>query len=196
MSTAAATLLDLFDEVVASDGAREAFVQRTAEGSARITFAELAARSVALARWLVDERGVHFAIAVPDDVVVAATPGHLDQVFDNLINNALEVAPAGSALDIRATRDGDRVIVRFGDAGPGMTEEQRARAFDRFWRAPDARRGAGSGLGLAIINQLVVIDGGMVELGVSPLGGLEVVLRLRSAHAPSASKTRGGVEWV
>ena len=58
MSTAAATLLDLFDEVVASDGAREAFVQRTAEGTDRITFAELAARSVALARWLADERGV------------------------------------------------------------------------------------------------------------------------------------------
>jgi len=145
---------------------------------------------------LSDERGVRFAIAVPPDVKVAATPGHLDQVFDNLINNALEVAPAGSALDIRAVADGDRIIVRFGDAGPGMTEEQRARAFDRFWRAPNARRGAGSGLGLAIINQLVLIDGGMVELGVSPLGGLEVVLRLRSANVSLSTRTRNGMEWI
>lgn len=73
MSTAAATLLDLFDEVVASDGAREAFVQRTAEGTDRITFAELAARSVALARWLIDERGVRRG-----DVVGIMLPSGID----------------------------------------------------------------------------------------------------------------------
>ena len=146
-----------------------------------IVLADLLAECVGAWGPLVASKDVRIELDVPAELVVAATPGNLDQVFDNLINNALEVAPRESALDIRATREGDAIMVRFGDAGPGMSEEQRARAFDRFWRAPNARRGGGSGLGLAIIRQLVVIDGGDVELGVSPLGGLEVVLRLRAA---------------
>ncbi|MFZ4515738.1 MAG: ATP-binding protein [Acidimicrobiia bacterium] len=129
---------------------------------------------------LLDERGVNMAIIVGTEHVLA-TPGHLDQVFDNLINNALEVTPAGRGIEIRATRAGERVVVAFGDGGPGMLPEQRARAFDRFWRAPDARRGAGSGLGLAIVAQLVQLDGGHVELGESHLGGLEVRITLPSA---------------
>ena len=73
MSTGPTTLIDLLDEVVASDGSREAFVQRTAEGTQRITFAELAARSAALAQWLVDDRGVR-----PGDVVGIKLPSGID----------------------------------------------------------------------------------------------------------------------
>jgi acyl-CoA synthetase (AMP-forming)/AMP-acid ligase II len=73
MSTGPTTLIDLLDEVVASDGTREAFVQRTAEGTQRITFAELAARSAALAQWLVDDRGVR-----PGDVVGIKLPSGID----------------------------------------------------------------------------------------------------------------------
>jgi signal transduction histidine kinase len=59
--------------------------------------------------------------------------------------------------------DGDRVHLEVGDRGAGMTEEQRGRAFDRFWRAPDAGAG-GSGLGLAIVRELVRAAGGEVAL--------------------------------
>ena len=58
-----------------------------------------------------------------------------------------------------------------------MSAEQRARAFDRFWRASGDR--GGSGLGLAIVRQLVEADGGTVALEESPSGGLTAVVLLR-----------------
>jgi signal transduction histidine kinase len=101
-------------------------------------------------------------------------------VLDNLLNNALEVAPIGSAIHLGVEREGDDVLVRVGDAGPGMSEEQRAHAFDRFWRAEE-RDGSGFGLGLAIVRQLAVADGGAVTLGTSAAGGLEVTVSLPAA---------------
>jgi signal transduction histidine kinase len=59
-----------------------------------------------------------------------------------------------------------------------MSSEQRARAFDRFWRPSGADRDGGSGLGLAIVARLVAADGGTVELGESDGGGLAVIIRL------------------
>jgi signal transduction histidine kinase len=114
-----------------------------------------------------------------DDEGVLATPGRLEQVLDNLLNNALEVAPPGSSIEVSAARSDGMVDVHVADAGPGMNESARARAFDRFWRAEEG--GSGFGLGLAIVRQLVVADGGGVRLLTSPAGGLEVVVSLPAA---------------
>jgi signal transduction histidine kinase len=129
------------------------------------------------------ERGVRLEVdrAAPD---VRSVPGRLEQILDNLISNALDVAPTGTAVTVRARRDGAQVRLEVGDAGPGMTAEQRARAFDRFWRAEPSRRDRGGfGLGLAIVGRLVAADGGTVELTDAPQGGLAVVLLLPAAPA-------------
>jgi K+-sensing histidine kinase KdpD len=63
-----------------------------------------------------------------------------------------------------------RPLARFGGA----------RSFDRFWRATAPTENGGFGLGLAIVRQLVIADGGEVELARSAGGGLEVVVRLRA----------------
>ena len=137
---------------------------------------------------LAAERDVSIEADVPA-VAVLGTPGRLEQVLDNLLNNALEVAPPGTAVRVRARRSGDRVVLEVCDAGPGMTEEQRARAFDRFWRANPGRRDRGGfGLGLAIVRQLVTADGGTVELDVAPEGGLAVRLDLRGGDLRRARK--------
>ena len=111
-----------------------------------------------------------------------ATPGRLEQVLDNLLNNALEVAPPGSAIELGVTRDADEVRIRVADAGPGMSEVQQAHAFDRFWRAEE-QDSTGFGLGLAIVRQLAVADGGNVTLGTAATGGLEVTVSLPLAPA-------------
>lgn len=126
------------------------------------------------------ERGVTLVVTTPAPLRVLATQGHLEQVLDNVLNNALDVAPAGSSITLDAQRRGERVVLRVSDAGPGMTPAQRAHAFDRFWRAPDTQR-TGTGLGLAIVYQLVVSDGGEVTLEQSAMGGLMVVVVLRAA---------------
>ena len=129
------------------------------------------------------EKHVLIEAAVDGTPVALVTPGRLEQVVDNLLNNALEVAPAGSAVRMVAGTRDDWVEVRVSDEGPGMSAEERARAFDRFWQSAPARRdGRPSGhfgLGLSIVRELVVGDGGEISLVPSGSGGLEVVVRMR-----------------
>jgi signal transduction histidine kinase len=127
---------------------------------------------------LAEERDVRITVTV-DGERALATPGRLEQVLDNLLNNALEVAPPGSSIDLGVQRQADQVEIRVSDAGPGMTEDERERAFDRFWRVDQGA--SGFGLGLAIVRQLVVADGGTVALGTSAAGGLEVNILLPAA---------------
>jgi signal transduction histidine kinase len=110
------------------------------------------------------------ADAMDGSALVLAAPHAVEQVIDNYLDNALRVAPVGSSLDVVVVREGSGVAVRVLDRGPGMTAEQRAHAFDRFWRAPDAASG-GSGLGLAIVQRLVEASGGSVALEARAGGG-------------------------
>jgi signal transduction histidine kinase len=125
------------------------------------------------------ERGVEL-VSDAAGLVARATPDHLGQALDNLVANALEVAPAGTAVRVWAdTPSPGTVEVHVTDQGPGLTTEQRHRAFDRFWRASAARAElGGSGLGLAIVQKLVVADGGRAELREAPGGGVDAVLVL------------------
>jgi signal transduction histidine kinase len=112
-------------------------------------------------------------------IAARVDPDRLGQALDNLIANALDAAPAGSAVRIWVARAGAAVEVHVTDHGPGMTVEQRSKAFDRFWRATSTRSElGGSGLGLAIVQKLVTADGGRAELRETAGGGLDAVLVL------------------
>jgi signal transduction histidine kinase len=107
-------------------------------------------------------------------LTVRSAPERLGQIVDNLVANALAVSPS---VTVSARRAGPWVELHVVDAGPGLTEEERARAFDRFWRGRSA--GPGSGLGLAIVRRLATADGGEAELQAAPGGGVDAVVRLR-----------------
>src|SRR5581483_6199939 len=78
------------------------------------------------------ERGVELTLAA-EPLRALATPGALEQVLDNLLANAIAASPAGTAVTVEAGRVGEGVELRVRDRGPGMSTEQRERAFDRFW---------------------------------------------------------------
>ena len=107
---------------------------------------------------------------------VRSSPDRLGQILDNLIANAVAVS---DAVDVSVMREDGWVELHVVDHGPGLTEEERRRAFDRFWRGQG--RSPGSGLGLAIVRRLTDADGGEAELLLAPGGGLDAVVRLRSA---------------
>ena len=123
-------------------------------------------------------------VEVEDAGLVLATPERLEQVLDNLIANAIEVSPEGTVIWLSARTTAGSVTITVTDEGPGLSESQRARAFDRFWRSADGHRGAG--LGLAIVRQLVEADGGSVGLEAAATGGLVVVIRLGAAPSMPA----------
>jgi signal transduction histidine kinase len=139
------------------------------------------------------ERRVRIDADVEGTPTARVTPGRLEQVVDNLLNNALEVAPAGSSVVVAAREQDDWVELRVSDEGPGMSAEDRGRAFDRFWQSGEARKGGRPnghfGLGLSIVRELVVGDGGDVALEPSPSGGLAVIVRVRRSDVPAPAGT-------
>ena len=127
------------------------------------------ASSIALSRiemWesLAGERNVSFTVTAPENANCAAIDGSLEQIIDNYIDNALGVAPENSVIAVVVSRDSSHVTIDVIDEGPGLTDDQRVRAFDRFWRGQHTENAPGTGLGLAIVRQLAVASGGTTEL--------------------------------
>jgi signal transduction histidine kinase len=107
----------------------------------------------------------------PDGLWVVAVPEAVEQVLDNLVSNALAAAPPGSTVRIQVQEASDRLELHVIDEGPGMTAEERARAFDRFWRPAKETRtteDSGFGLGLAIVHHLATRCGGTAQLEPGP----------------------------
>jgi signal transduction histidine kinase len=150
-----------------------------AEGSARVDAAALMRERVDVWLPLADEHEVTLNADLDGPLPVRAAPGRLGQVIDNLIANAIEASPEGGTVTLSARTSPPWVELHLRDDGPGLTQEQRERAFDRFWRAGSG--GGGSGLGLAIVKRLVTADEGEVELREASSGGVDAVVRLRPA---------------
>jgi len=140
---------------------------------------------VELWRALGEEQGVAVNVTTPVTELVLAAPGAVEQIVDNLVDNALQVAPRGTAVDVRTVRSGTTTELHVLDRGPGMSAEQIEHAFDRFWRAADAPPG-GSGLGLAIVAGLAEAGGGTVRLEPRPGGGLSAAVAFRSSRHGAA----------
>ncbi|MEV8542747.1 HAMP domain-containing sensor histidine kinase [Streptomyces sp. NPDC051572] len=161
-----------------------------ARAEAKVTAAEplplreIVAERLSVWRPAADERGVHIALrgsVVDGRPLVLASPGHLEQVLDNVLSNALEVSPDGATITVRSELRGDEVELTVADEGPGMSDADKSRAFDRFWRGQGLTGRSGSGLGLAVVRQLVTDDGGTVALRDAPDSGLSVVITLRAS---------------
>jgi signal transduction histidine kinase len=119
-------------------------------------------------RALAEEQNITIAYDGPASTPALAIGGAVEQIVDNLVDNAIGHSPAGTAVLVRVRPVGRNVELAVVDAGPGMTPEQRERAFDRFWRADSTADG--SGLGLAIVKNLVELGRGTVALAAGPSG--------------------------
>ncbi len=110
-------------------------------------------------------------VGPPGPAPVVADEERLRPVVTNLVGNAAAHTPAGTPVRIGVgTRDGQAVL-EVADEGPGMSAEQAARVFDRFYRADESRHRdgvAGAGLGLSIAESLVKAQGGRIDLETTP----------------------------
>jgi signal transduction histidine kinase len=156
-------------------------LSRAAAGAApteQLELEELVRERVEAWSALAQERGLTLVAETDGAVSARAAPERVRQVLDNLVENAVEVSPAGGTVTVTARAAPPWAELRVRDQGPGLDTEGVRRAFDRFWRG---RAGEGSGLGLAIVRRLVEADAGQVELAPAPGGGLDAIVRLRPA---------------
>lgn len=126
---------------------------------------------------------VHVDIA-PDAASVAGDPAKLHDIFRNLVENASNYSPEGSAITLEARAGGDgHVQVRILDEGPGIPDADLQRIFERFYRVDKARsrETGGTGLGLSIVKHLVELHGGEVVAGNRGIKGAVFTVRLPRA---------------
>ncbi|UGT58619.1 sensor histidine kinase [Nocardia asteroides] len=112
----------------------------------------------------------------------------LRQILTNLLNNARAHTPDGTSITVRLTPAADEVRLEVADTGPGLSPEESARIFERFYRADTsrARSSGGTGLGLSIVAALVAAHQGTVEVTPTPGGGATFVVRLpRNDRGPA-----------
>ena len=114
-------------------------------------------------------------------------PNTIARAVSNLLDNAAKWSPPGGKVEV-AVRDG-QVIVR--DHGPGIEEHDLPYVFDRFYRAPAARKLPGSGLGLAIVKQVAEAHGGGVGAERAAGGGTQMTLRLAGSNGAKAVRPAG-----
>ncbi|WP_319044034.1 HAMP domain-containing sensor histidine kinase [Kribbella solani] len=96
--------------------------------------------------------------------VVLGDEARLRQVLGNLVSNALHYTPVDAPVTVSVGTRGNEAVLEVSDTGPGLSDEQKARVFERFYRADTARTRTtgGSGLGLSIVAALVAAHGGRV----------------------------------
>ncbi|MFJ6212037.1 sensor histidine kinase [Streptomyces sp. NPDC092296] len=120
----------------------------------------------------------------PQPAVVLGDEARLRQVVANLVGNAIAHTPAGTPVRIGVGMADGGGVLEVADQGPGLTEEQAARVFERFFRVDASRsrqQGGGAGLGLAIVGALVAAHDGAVELVTAPGAGALFRVRIPAA---------------
>ena len=133
--------------------------------------------------------------AAPGPAPVLGDEAKLRQVLGNLVGNALRYTPEGSpielAVGVRAAPDGTRrSVIEVRDHGPGVSDEEAARIFERFYRADTSRtrETGGSGLGLAIVAAIVGAHAGEVRAEKTDGGGATLVVSLPFLDEPAENR--------
>jgi two-component system sensor histidine kinase MprB len=124
--------------------------------------------------------------------IVAGVPARLERAVANLLDNAVKYSPPGEPVEIEL--HGEELTVR--DHGSGISAQDLAHVFDRFYRGAEARGRPGSGLGLAIVRQVVRQHGGSVTAERAPRGGTLMRLRLPGAETVAPAEDKDGVGGV
>lgn len=129
------------------------------------------------------------------DLTALSNADRLTQVVDNLIANAFDALAAANTpngtIRLVGWPQPVHAEIHVVDNGPGLSADQRARAFDRFWRADPSKSDGfgGTGLGLSIAASMLTADKGTIRLEEAEGGGLDAVVCLTRADIPDQRPT-------
>ncbi len=124
-------------------------------------------------------------VKLPPDLPLVPLDGVLiEQVFINLLENAVKYTPPGTPIEISAAQTNGAVRVEVADGGPGLPPGEESQIFEKFYRAPSATATSGVGLGLTIVRGIVTAHGGRIWAENRPGGGAVFRFTLPLAGAP------------
>jgi two-component system, OmpR family, sensor kinase len=150
-----------------------------------VDLSSIAAQAVLAARLIQPDRPITLRADAP--VIVDGDAERLRQVLDNLIGNALQHTPRGSAVTVSVQDQAGQAQLTVADSGPGMTSDQASHVFERFYRTDRARARArgGTGLGLSIAATLTAAHAGTITVDTQPGRGAAFRVRLPLAAVTS-----------
>ena len=142
-----------------------------------VDLAQLVGEAVDAARVVEPDRPIDVSV---EPATVTGDEARLRQALDNLFANARSHTPPGTPVSVDLKRVDGRARLSIADCGPGLTEEQATRVFERFYRADASRSRAsgGVGLGLSIVAAVTEAHGGTAEVAPMPGGGATFVVTL------------------
>lgn len=140
---------------------------------------------------------IRMDIALDDPITIVGDRNLLQQVWINLLDNAIKYTDSGGRISVGLRRSGrEAAAFRLADDGCGMSEETLRRMFEKFYQGDASRSVAGNGLGLAIVRRIVELCGGTIE-AQSELGeGTAFTVRLPLGTEASASAAAGNRQPV
>lgn len=148
-----------------------------------LDLAALTRDRIVLASQLARRREIEIELLAPERAPLPMHRESMAALLDNLLDNAIKYAPAGSRVEVAIRPCADALELSVCDQGPGIPAALRAKVFERFFRLPDQEQ-AGSGLGLAIVERAAALHGASVQLDDGPDGhGLRASIVLKPARS-------------
>jgi signal transduction histidine kinase len=147
-------------------------------------------RTVMKYRWLLEKEGISISLdAAP--LLLTGNESLLDNVWENLLTNAIKYNKPGGEIRIRTESEKDHVSVIFEDTGIGIAEDDLLHVFERFYRADASRSTKGTGLGLAIVKETITLHQGDIRISSETGEGtcITVTLPISSCSKSSSWNT-------
>lgn len=118
------------------------------------------------------DKGVSLTRSLPEQpVMMTAHTYRLQRLVGNLVDNAVKFTPTGGHIEVRLEKTDSGIRLTVSDTGIGMTKEEKARAYERFYRSDKSRHTPGFGLGLSLVDAIVAFYNGKIEIESTPNGG-------------------------
>lgn len=120
-------------------------------------------RSILLLEYLWSDKDIEFNISL-EELFYTGDEELLQQVWVNIINNAIKYSHKGNVIDVRLKKLDDKIICKIKDYGTGMSEETKERIFEKFYQGDESRFKEGNGLGLALVKRILELYDGQIKV--------------------------------